>query len=230
MRPTRLCSVWVVLLSVAVSAGMMVACQPLAERFVPEPGDLLFQDLDAGPLCDAIEKVTEGCRGAKFSHVGIAARSNDGSIVVIEAVSQGVKVTPLADFRARSRDSDGRPKVVVGRLRRPHRRMIPAALDAAEALLGKPYDEVFAIDNDRYYCSELVYEIFRRANGGRPLFELAPMTFNDPMTRETLPAWVDYFQKLGAPIPEGKPGINPGSLSRSPKLEMVHAYGRPTGW
>ena len=32
-------------------------------------GDLLFQDLDCGPFCDAIEKVTEGYRGAQLSHV-----------------------------------------------------------------------------------------------------------------------------------------------------------------
>jgi len=42
--------------------------------FVLQPGDLLFQDLDCGPLCDAIEKVTTGYQGANFSHVGIVAR------------------------------------------------------------------------------------------------------------------------------------------------------------
>ncbi len=216
--------------AVVFAAGLVLACQRPTQSFSPEPGDLFFQDLDAGPLCDAIEKVTRGCRGAKFSHVGVVARSADGGVIVIEAVPEGVQETALAEFLARSRDATGGPKVVVGRLRPPHLDLIPGALEAGRALLGRPYDGVFAIDNDRYYCSELVYEVFRRANGGRPLFELVPMTFRDPATGTTMPAWTDYFRKLGAPVPEGEPGINPGGISRSPEIEIVHAYGKPTGW
>ncbi len=208
----------------------LAGCQQLGGSFAPEPGDLLFQDLDAGPLCDAIEAVTQGCRGAKFSHVGLVAGEKDGQVVVIEAVSAGVKVTPLEQFLARSRDARGRPKVVVGRLVPAHRHLIPRALDEGAALLGKPYDKVFAIGNEGYYCSELVYEAFRRANGGRPVFDLAPMTFRDPATGAMLPAWAGYFRKLNAPIPEGQPGVNPGGISRSPAIRIIHAYGRPTGW
>jgi len=217
-----------VLLCLAVAA--LAGCQRLGGSFAPKPGDLLFQDLDGGPLCDAIEAVTEGVRGAKFSHVGIAARANDGQGIVIEAGGGGVKTTPLEQFLARSRDAKGRPKVLVGRLRPELAHLIPRALEEAAALLGKPYDKVFAVGNDSYYCSELVYEAFRRANGGRPAFELAPMTFKDPATGATMPTWVEYYRKLNAPIPEGQPGINPGGISRSPLLRIVHAYGRPTGW
>jgi len=218
------------ILSVVALACALAGCQQFGGRFTPEPGDLLFQDLDAGPLCDAIEAVTEGVGGAKFSHVGIAARSNDGRAIVIEAGGGGVKTTSLEQFLARSRDARGRPKVVVGRLRPAYRHLIPRALDEAVALLGKPYDKVFAIGNDGFYCSELVYEAFRRANGGQPLFDLAPMTFRDPATGATLPTWADYFRKLDAPVPEGQPGINPGGISRSSAIRIIHAYGRPTGW
>lgn len=198
--------------------------------FALEPGDLVFQDLDGGPLCDAIEKVTTGYRGANLSHVGIAAKDAEGRPVVLEAVSAGVKQTPLDAFLVRSHDAAGRPKVLVGRLAPEHRHLIPAALAAAEALKGKPYDKAFDIANDSYYCSELVYVCFLKANGGEPLFELQPMTFRDPGTGKTFPAWEDYFTKLGIPIPEGKPGINPGGISRSPALRIVHAYGTPSGW
>ena len=34
-------------------------------------GDLIFQDLQCGPLCDAINAVTKGYQGKDFSHVAI---------------------------------------------------------------------------------------------------------------------------------------------------------------
>jgi len=199
-------------------------------NFVLQPGDLLFQDLDCGPFCDAIEKVTTGYHGANFSHVGIVARDNNSNFVVIESLPDGVVATPLQSFLDRSLDANHQPKVVVGRLKQKYHNLIPFALNEVFALKGKPYDEVFAINNDAYYCSELIYEIFLRANNGKPIFKLQPMTFKNPDKGDTFPAWKEYFSELDIPIPESKPGINPGSISRSPVLTIVHAYGIPSGW
>ena len=41
------------------------------EHFLLMKGDILFQDLDSSPLCDAIELVTPGYRNGNFSHIGI---------------------------------------------------------------------------------------------------------------------------------------------------------------
>jgi hypothetical protein len=196
--------------------------------FTPQQGDLLFQDLDRGPLCDAIEKVTTGYQGMNFSHVGIVTEDDIGNPAVIEAVSSGVELTPLETFLNRSFDAGGRPKVLVGRLKEPHQRLIPCAVKEAFALKGKVYDKVFIIDNDAYYCSELIYEIFLRANNDNPIFKLQPMTFKDPGSEEILYAWQAYFSDLGVPVPEGQPGINPGSISRSPTLTIVYLYGNPS--
>jgi len=196
--------------------------------FALQPGDLLFQDLDCGSLCDAIEKVTTGFQGANFSHVGIVAKNDSGNFIVIEAVSSGVEVTPLQTFLDRSFDARQRPKVVVGRLKESYCRLTPSALREARTLKGEPYDKVFAIDNKAYYCSELIYEIFLRANDNSPVFVLQPMTFKNPDTGKTLAAWKEYFSELGVSIPEGLPGINPGGISRSSVLTIVHKYGTPS--
>jgi len=223
------------LIPVLLAAGLSVfGCSrwffEKESAFALREGDLLFQDLDCGAVCDAIEKVTTGYKGANFSHVGIAAKDVNHNFVVIEASQSGVRAVPLQTFLGRSFDRQHRPKVVVGRLKPAFCHLIPSVLKEASTLKSKPYDSLFIIDNDRYYCSELIYEIFLRANNNTPVFTLQPMTFKDPNTGVTLAAWQEYFSQLGASIPEGQPGINPGSISRSPVLTVVYAYGMPDEW
>lgn len=223
-------------LTVTLSAISLLAVgcgQSICEKghgFVLREGDLLFQDLDCGSICDAIEKVTTGHRGANFSHVGIVAKDNTNNLVIIEALSNGVQVTQLQDFLDRSFDAKHRPKVVVGRLKPIFSYLIPSTVKEALTLKGKPYDKEFVINNEAYYCSELIYEIFLRANGNRPIFTLQPMTFKDLDTGATLPTWEKYFSELSISIPEGQLGINPGGISRSPVLTIIYAYGTPSGW
>ena len=105
--------------------------------------------------------------------------------------------------------------------------MISRAVKYSKTLLGKPYDYAFLLNNDQYYCSELLYESFKVANHGKPVFELEPMTFVDPKTKTYYPVWVDYYHALHIRIPEGKPGLNPGSISRSEKLELLDVKIKP---
>lgn len=179
-------------------------------------GDLLFQDIDCGPLCDAIEAVTEGCRGKDFSHIGLVYRRND-SVLVIEAIGKDVHLTPLNVFAKRSPHP-----LVTGRVKRKYKRITQNAVVYALAQTGVPYDEVFLYDNGKYYCSELIFDAFKQANGGKPFFELQPMTFRQPGSKDFFPVWVDYYADLHTEIPEGKPGINPGGISRSKKIRIIN--------
>src|SRR6478752_4030798 len=123
-------------------------------NFKLQNGDLLFQDLDCGGLCDAIESVTRGYENSRFSHVGIVKVSENGKMEVLEAIGKNVHFTPLETFLNRQLDKNKKPKVAVGRFKKEYQPLIPAALKQGELLVGKPYDEVFAINNDAYYCSE----------------------------------------------------------------------------
>ncbi len=79
-------------------------------------------------------------------------------------------------------------------------------------------------------CSELIYESFKMANENRPIFQLQKMTYKDPETNSTFPIWEDYFHKLDVPIPEGELGLNPGGMSKSSFIDIVHFYGKPEGY
>lgn len=191
-----------------------------------QEGDLLFQDLDCGSFCQAIEAVTEGRHGKDFSHIGLVVRDDD-QWKVLEAVSAGVRLVHLDRFLNRSLDDHQQPKVWVGRtdLSAKARRQ---AVQWALQQLGAPYDDAFVIDNDRYYCSELIRDAFQ-TEAGHYLFEWTPMTFIDPETGRTFPVWKSYYQNLHRPIPEGAPGINPGLISRSPHVRIVHRYDETAG-
>ena len=191
-------------------------------------GDLLFQDLDCGALCDAIESVTTGINNAHLSHVGIVTDiTNENKVLITEAIGGKVKQTGLDDFLARSKDLCGRPKVIVGRVK--DSLIIQNAISSLKKYTGKKYDDVFNIDNDSYYCSELVYFTFEN-NTGQKLFSLLPMTFKDKKTGKYFKSWVEYFKDYKVEIPEGQPGINPGSISRSDKIQILYKYGNPEGW
>ncbi|MEL6660711.1 MAG: YiiX/YebB-like N1pC/P60 family cysteine hydrolase [Bacteroidota bacterium] len=198
--------------------------------FPLQPGDILFQDSDCGPFCESIEKVTFGVQGSKFSHVGMVIPKGEGKLIVIEAVTAGVVETPLDSFFIRSFDEDHKSKVVVGRMKVEHEGLIPEAINFAKTKLGLAYDDVFDITNNKYYCSELLYESFKHANDDEPIFQLQAMTYKDPETNSIFPIWVDYFQELKVPVPEGEPGLNPGGMSKSDYIDIVHFYGKPEGY
>ena len=177
-----------------------------------QDGDLVFQDMDCGPLCDAIEAVTDGYAGRDFSHMGMVYHRND-TIYIAEAAGKAVRLTPLAKFAQNTK----KPMLVM-RLKKEYTSRIPAAIDFSLKQLGVPYDSEYVYDNGAYYCSELIYDAFLFANGNKPFFTLYPMTYKEPGTNEFFPAWVKYYKTIGKPIPEGLPGCNPGGVSKSDKL------------
>lgn len=190
---------------------LSIACTWLTAQPALKHGDLIFQELNCGNFCEAIQQVTPSFGNLHLNHVGIVVKTDSG-LFVLEAISRGVVLTPLDSFLSRTPSS----KMVIARA--PRRFVF--SLSAIDNFLHKPYDTVFDLDNDAYYCSELAYFLYTTKKR-KHLFRLQPMTFKDPATREFHPLWVDYFQKLGQPIPEGKPGLNPGSMLQERRLRII---------
>lgn len=201
--------------------SILISC---TKNFDLQEGDLLFQDLDSSPLCDAIELVTPGYNEASFSHIGLVVSIND-TLKVLEAIPPKVMLTNLDKFLNRSFDKDGNPKVIVGRLKDKYLHSIEEAVSYSKSKLNIKYDEVFLINNNSYYCSELIYEAFLDDS----IFALKPMTFLHPKTKDTLKVWKDYYKEIEVEIPQNKMGINPGIMSLSNKIKMIHFYGIPDG-
>ena len=203
--------------------GLAVCCSQKRDAFSWMEGDILFQDGDCGDFCEAIRKVTQGYQGMDFSHNGLLLKEGEDWLV-LEAVSRGVVLTPLDEFLNRHLDANGKPKVMVGRIKENYRHLIPEAISQGRKHLGKPYDYHFDFGNDAFYCSELIHFAFREANDGLDFFTPQPMTYKDPETGELFPIWEKYFENLGVEVPEGEPGLNPGGMSLEEVLEMMALY------
>ncbi len=207
------------IISLSYCCVLIYSCQQPVHNELRE-GDLLFQDLNCGSLCDAIEAVTEGVNGKDFSHCAMVVSIND-TLKVIEAIGGEVQVNSLKTFFIRSGDTISIQNITIGRPKKEYEALIPKAVAYAIQQIGQPYDDEFLLNNNKLYCSELLYESFKAANNNHDFFVLQPMTFKDPETNDFFPAWVDYYQALQEPIPEGEPGINPGLISRSGKIEII---------
>lgn len=194
---------------------LFISLSVCAQKVDLQDGDLIFQDMDCGPLCDAIEAVTEGYNGNDFSHMGMVYHKND-TLYVIEAAGNAVRLTTLEKFKKNT----VKP-MYVGRLKKQYNNLIPSAISFSLQQIGVPYDDEYVYDNGSYYCSELIYDAFLFANLGKPFFKLYPMTYKQPNTNEFFPAWIDYYKSIGATIPEGLPGCNPGGISVSDKIEII---------
>lgn len=187
-----------------------------------QPGDLLFQVNGSSSYTDAIRNVTSGVDGLNFTHVGVALVEN-GEAYVLEAVPYGVVKSKIDKFFKQSMMHEGNPVVAVGRLKPRYQKIIPDAVAHIELLLGKRYDFLFKPDDDTYYCSEIIYISYLKPNGAH-IFKTRPMTFADKQSGQTSPLWEKHFKMHKSPIPEGVEGTNPGDMSRSRAIRIVHRY------
>ena len=170
--------------------------------YKPQTGDVIFHVSDSYQSA-AIKIGTL----SRYSHCGIIVVEN-GKSYVIEA-ENGVEKTPLSNWIKRG---------VIG-----HHYRIMRLKDEQEvkisyrSLLGIPYDKHFRFDNGKYYCSELVWELYKK-NG---ILLCEPNELGDYHFLN-LPVVQKHIKKRGM-ILEQKV-VPPSDLVQSPLLKTV-AYG-----
>lgn len=212
---------------ITLIAGMLTACRTYELPPLPQPthfnglmcnglatGNLLFVYGQSGEMDQAIQAAT-----GQYTHVGIAECTDSGVYVVEALPRRGVIRRPLDNF---VRDNAIDTNNILDNI---HIYYPDAEYDTTclmlrlHQYLGQPYDDYFATDNGRMYCSELVYECFFN-NKGHHLFSAQPMNFYDSTGR--LPDyWQFHFDSLGVPPPQGELGTNPNDMAKAPFLQRL---------
>lgn len=173
-------------------------------------GDILFQISTSGQ-----GKAIQLATNSPYSHCGILFRDNN-EWMVFEGV-QPVKKTPLTEWIKR-----GQHNIVVSkRLKNADQLLTPSVKNRmkteANKFIGKNYDLTFEWDDERIYCSELVYKIYQRGAGievGK-LQKLSEFDLTNPIVKAKL------VERYGKKIPLDEPVISPGAIFADTSLVEV---------
>lgn len=140
------------------SKASTATLQSIASFEGVETGDIIFHTSTSDQ-----SKFISLATHSPYTHVGVIYRRQSHALV-FEAV-QPVKVTPLKEWIERGVDEF----YIIKRLRNPEEVFTSENLKKIETWgqqqLGKNYDLLFEWSNDRMYCSELVWKMYKEVLG-----------------------------------------------------------------
>ncbi len=173
-------------------------------------GDIIFQTSQSSQ-CEAVRIATK----SKFSHCGIIYIEN-GKTIVYEAV-QPVKRTPLDQWIAHGEGNN----YVVKRIKNGNRILTPTVLtkmkNEGEKFNNKNYDLYFEWSDEKIYCSELIWKIYKNGTGIElcKLQKLKSFNLNDKTVKTILK------ERYGNNIPMEEDVVAPSQIVESDLLETV---------
>jgi hypothetical protein len=180
----------------------------LKETF--QNGDIIFQTSKSSQ-----SKAIQLATNSKYSHMGIIYET-DGQFYVYEAV-QPVKLTKLDDWIKRGENSH----YVVKRLKDSEQLLTKENLkkmkDFGEKFKGKSYDLYFEWSDDKIYCSELVWKIYKETLDIEigDLQELREFDLTNDIVKNKMK------ERYGDKIPLDEKVISPGTMFDSDKLLTI---------
>ena len=165
-------------------------------------GDVIFQTSKSqqSPLIQIATR-------SKITHCGIIVMKN-GKPYVLETLKTLV-LTPLDKFIARGVDSKYW-------LKRSNKENIKIKYDS---YLSKPYDLAFKFNNGKFYCSELVYDIYKNQLGIE-LCEPKKVSTYLILGADKLPAIKKAMEKRG--ITQNQYAVAPVDIFESKYLESIN--------
>jgi uncharacterized protein YycO len=173
-------------------------------------GDIIFQTSKSSQ-----SKAIQLATNSKYSHMGIIYE-NDGKFFVYEAV-QPVKLTPLTEWINRGENGH----YVIKRLENADQVLTSSILTKmkkiGEQFKGKSYDIYFEWSDEKIYCSELVWKIYKQATDIE-IGQLEQLSAFD-LTNDIVKAKMK--ERYGENIPMDEKVISPASMFNSDKLITV---------
>lgn len=192
---------------------ILICANAACEKSLPEfkEGDIIFQTSKSSQS-QAIQLATH----SKYSHMGIIYRDN-GKQYVYEATAS-VKLTPIKEWLKRGEGG----RYAVKRLK--ENKLLTSDVLKRMRLVrqqfkGKSYDVYFEWDDERIYCSELVYKIYKLGANielGR-LEKLRDFNLTDPIVKQKLK------ERFGDTIPYDEIVISPKTIFNDEKLREVYS-------
>ena len=203
-----------------VMSCMMMSCVKNTQQLEDiKSGDIIFVSLPMNySLIDSVE-VDDTLSEKNFIHVAVADVDEDGKLWVIDAtLKHGVDRHPvdtfINDFTLRNGEL---PNMEVWRLKDYSNMDI--YMENIKQYIGEEYDMDFVIDNGKHYCSELIYDAY--VKDGEHVFELGEVDMRN--SKGTVPIyWIQLFDKISMPLPQGKVGIMPQQMYDEGKLRKVN--------
>lgn len=193
------------------ASGLLSGCRESSAASIADlkEGDIIFQTSKSSQST-AIQLATH----SPYTHVGILFNQND-SWCVLEAIGP-VKYTSFKIWLAngigahytikRLKDSQALTPQTLEKLRLEGNRLV-----------GKPYDPYFGWSDDKLYCSELVWKVYKKAVGieiGVPRtlgeFDLTPPKVKAKLT-----------ERYGSKVPLRERVVAPSTIFDSPLLTTV---------
>jgi len=179
---------------------------PPKTDYQPRAGDIIFQSLSGSELGAVIESATK----SPYSHCGIVTKQGD-AWMVLEAIGP-VQEIPLAYWILRGKNM----KYDVYRLDDRYQAKIPNIIENARSYLGRPYDIQYQFDDDKIYCSELIFKAFKKATT-EDLGKVVKLGALDWKDHE------EFIRRItGGDLPLNRLMITPADLARASQLHNVY--------
>lgn len=174
--------------------------------YQPQTGDVVFQVM-LSDQSRAIQLATK----SQYSHVGIVIEK-DGQPWVFEAVGP-VKYTSWKDWV----EQGDKQHFVAKRTKTPlSKDAVNRIIKSTRIYQGKAYDFPFSWTDEKIYCSELVWKLYKAADIElAPLAKLRSFDLDHPVVKAKLK------ERYGDQIPLDEDVVPPSALYNSDLLETV---------